>query len=191
MKRTVWIIDGAYLFASAKQIKKHIDYIELRNEMEKLNGQEFDEVYYLNTVSSPQTEQSKNFHNFLKSARPKGAKMRVKLYPLKTQTVHCTNCSTSFEKLVQSGVDVGIATLAIQLAVENEYDRLLLTTGDCDFMDAMTYIQGVLKKEVWVSGFHRSVSPDLQSHASNILFLDEKDDQIFTKKTYYPQPSKE
>ncbi len=41
----------------------------------------------------------------------------------------------------------------IKLATQNLYDRLLLSAGDGDFEDAISYVKSDLHKEIWISGF--------------------------------------
>jgi uncharacterized LabA/DUF88 family protein len=70
-------------------------------------------------------------------------------------------------------VDVGIATLIIKLAAQNVYDRLILSAGDGDFEDAISYVKSELHKEFWVSGSSTNLSVDLQSYADEVLWLED------------------
>jgi uncharacterized LabA/DUF88 family protein len=85
----------------------------------------------------------------------------------------CPNCGHQFERQVQKGVDVGIATLIIKLASQNVYDRLVLSAGDGDFEDAISYVKSDLHKEFWLNGAQASLSTDLQSYADHVLWLDD------------------
>jgi hypothetical protein len=148
--KTVWIIDGAYLFNYAKS--HQFDYLRLKQELTKANGYPIYEGYYLNSTPDPATDAQNAFHSWIKSAPPKGPKLRVQLYRLKDMHNTCPNCSTHFDRQVQKGVDVGIATLIIKLAAQNVYDRLILSAGDGDFEDAVSYIKSDLHKEFWLNG---------------------------------------
>lgn len=99
--------------------------------------------------------------------------MRVQLYKLKDLHSKCLSCNTHFDRQIQKGVDVGIATLIIKLAAQNVYDRLILSAGDGDFEDAISYVKSELHKEFWLNGFQASLSTDLQSYADNVLWLDD------------------
>ena len=83
----------------------------------------------------------------------------------------CPKCATPYDRQVQKGVDVGIATLTIKLATQNLYDRLILSAGDGDFEDAISYVKSELHKEIWISGFNNTVSADLQSYADNVIWI--------------------
>ncbi len=63
--------------------------------------------------------------------------MRVKLYKLKDLHIECPSCRSRFDKQVQKGVDVGVATLIVKMAAQNQYDTVLLCAGDGDFEDAL------------------------------------------------------
>jgi uncharacterized LabA/DUF88 family protein len=97
--------------------------------------------------------------------------MRVQLYKIKDMHCDCPKCGHLFDRQVQKGVDVGIATLLIKLAVQKKYDRVILSTGDGDFEDAVEYVKSEFGKEIWIAGFDGSVSADLQSYADHIIWI--------------------
>lgn len=167
--KTVWIVDGAYLMKAAPG---RFDYARLRSELEKANGESFYEAFYLNSTPNPPTDAQDGFHTWIKIAPPKGPKMRVQLYKLKDMHCECPDCHHTFDRPVQKGVDVAIATLLIRLAVQKKYDRVILSAGDGDFESAVEYVKDEFQKEFWLAGFNGSVSADLQSYADNILWVD-------------------
>ena len=166
--RTVWIVDAAYLMKAAPG---RFDYLKLKTELESLVGAPFFESYYLNSTPNPPTDAQDAFHTWLKTAPPSGPKMRVQLYKLKDLHVTCPTCAAHFDRAVQKGVDVGIATLILKLATQEQYSRLILAAGDGDFEDAIAYVKSELHKEIWIAGFDGSVSADLQSYADKVLWL--------------------
>jgi len=168
---TVWIIDGAYLFNFGKSCP--FDYLKLKTELTRLNGGEIYESYYLNSAPDPSTDSQNAFHTWMKSAAPKGPKFRVELYRLKELHSTCPSCKHQFERQVQKGVDVGIATLIVKLAAKSVYDRLILSAGDGDFEDAISYVKSELGKEVWISGSQSNLSADLQSYSDKVLWLED------------------
>ncbi len=87
--------------------------------------------------------------------------------------VDCPHCGEHFAREVQKGVDVAIATLVIKLAVQGVYDRLILSAGDGDFEQAISYVKSDLKKEIWVSGLQANLSTDLQSYSDEIVWMDD------------------
>ncbi|ENT5106599.1 NYN domain-containing protein [Pseudomonas aeruginosa] len=173
MTRTVWIVDAAYLLNVGRARPNGIDYVRLKERLEKETGEPIYEGHYLNSTPDPATDRQNAFHSWLKSAPPKGPKMRLHLYQLKNMHVTCPECSHPFDRQVQKGVDVGVATLLIKLAVQNVYNRLILTAGDGDLEDAIDYIKTDLKKEFWLNGGQNSLSTDLQSYADRVLWLDD------------------
>lgn len=82
--KTVWIIDGAYLFNHGRT--HPFDYLKLKSELVKLNDGPIYEAYYLNSTRDPASDAQNAFHTWLKSAPPRGPKIRVQLYRLKTCT---------------------------------------------------------------------------------------------------------
>jgi uncharacterized LabA/DUF88 family protein len=169
--RTVWIIDGAYLFNYGKA--HPFDYLKLKDELIRIGGHPIYESYYLNSTRDPATDQQNAFHTWLKSAPPRGPKIRVQLYRLKSFHQRCPACEHQFDREVQKGVDVGIATLLIKLAAQDVYDRLILSAGDGDFEDAISYVKSELHKEIWMCGSQASLSADLQSYADNVVWMED------------------
>ena len=169
--KTVWIIDGAYLFNYGKV--HPFDYLKLKNELVRLNGAPLHESYFLNSSTDPTADAQNAFHSWLKSAPPRGPKFRVQLYTVKDVHLNCPACNHGFSRQVQKGVDVAIATLVVKLATQNVYDRIILAAGDGDFEDAISYVKSELHKEVWVCGSQANLSPDLQSYADNVIWLED------------------
>ena len=169
--KTVWIIDGAYLHSFGKT--HPFDYLKLKNELVRLNDGPLYEGYFLNSAMDPSSDSQNSFHAWLKSAPPKGPKLRVQLYRLKDFHGTCPECKHVFDRQVQKGVDVGIATLIIKLAVQNVYERLILSAGDGDFEDAISYVKSELHKEVWINGSQTNLSTDLQSYSDRVLWLED------------------
>ncbi len=168
--KTVWIVDGAYLFNYGRN--RPFDYLKLKAEITRANGGPLHECYYLNSTPDAATESQNAFHSWLKSAPPRGPKMRVQLYTIKDLNTTCPNCSHQFHRSVQKGVDVGIATLIVKLA-QGVYDRLILSAGDGDFQEAITYIKSELHKEFWLHGAMSNLSTDLQCYADQVLWMDD------------------
>jgi uncharacterized LabA/DUF88 family protein len=171
--KTVWVVDGAYVMKSSNTLGR-VDYLRLKTVLEAELGEPFFECYYLNSTVNPPTDAQDGFHTWLKCAPPSGPKMRVQLYKLKDLGVVCPQCTHGFDRQVQKGVDVGIATLVLKLAAQEQYERLVLAAGDGDFEDAIAYVKSELHKQIWIAGFSKSVSADLQSYADRVVWLDHR-----------------
>jgi len=168
-ERTIWIADAAYLMKAAPD---KFDYMKLKTALEEKNGTPINDSFYLNSTYPNSSEQQDSFHAWLKSAPPKGPRMRVMLYTMKTMRAHCPDCGCEFDREVQKGVDVGIATLIVKLAAQDRYSRLILSAGDGDFEDAIAFAKENMHKEFWIAGFDGTVSADLQSYSDNVIWLD-------------------
>ncbi|MDD2401621.1 MAG: NYN domain-containing protein [Clostridia bacterium] len=175
---TIWLIDAAYLF-NAQRSAGHdynFDYLKLRNKLEE-DGK-ISRVYYLNSTQNPPTDAQNSFHSWLKTARPEGPQFIVKLYNLKSEEYWCPNCQRSFNGQVQKGVDVGIATLIVKLAHQKNYDNLILSSGDGDLEDSIAYVKEYLQKRIELCVFKGGVSPDLQSYADRVYWINDFMDSV-------------
>jgi len=163
VNRRLWLIDAGYLFNSRHSVTANyqFSYLKLRNKIEQ-DGPIW-RAYYLNSTNSPPSEAQDNFHNWLRSAPPNGPKIITKLYELKTQRADKAYCEVCGMKVnltcpnqahgaslhrinneIQKGVDVGIATLS--LIHKENYDTLVLSSGDSDLLDAVEYLSEIGKK---------------------------------------------
>lgn len=174
-ERRLWLIDASYLYKGQRVFGDYaFDYKKLRDWLEQ-HGEIF-QAYYLNATPDPPTDQQNAFHTWLKSAPPRGPKLQVDLYKLKTVYGTCNQCGERWERLVQQGVDVGIATLALTLV--DRYDTLVLSSGDGDFMKALDYIRNVRDKRLELLVFTAGVSTDLQSISDRIYWIDDFRDEV-------------
>ena len=186
--RGLWLIDAGYLFSSQSTVETgyQFDYRKLRDFIE-LDGPIW-RAYYLNSTPHPTTDAQNGFHTWLRSAPPYGPKIITQLYELKTlradrsycdvcgsiQLLHCPNERTGethrLTREQQKGVDVGLATLALTLS--DEYDSLLLSSGDGDLLDAVEYLSQH-RKNLELVVFRYGVSTELQARADRIYWIDD------------------
>ncbi len=171
--QTIWLIDAAYLFNAQRSLGSsyNFDYLKLRNKLEK-EGQ-ISRVYYLNSTQNPPTDAQNGFHTWLKTAKPEGPQIIVKLYKLKEEAYQCPYCNHKFNEQVQKGVDAGLSTLIVRLAYQQNYDNLILSSGDGDLEDAIAHVKEYLKKRVELCVFRYGVSPDLQAYADRIYWIND------------------
>jgi len=182
-KRSLLIVDGAYLIACAYKINKRIDYVKLVAEIEVAINNEFYEKWFLNSCVTGNAQSA--FHNMLRAAPPKGPQFRVKLFGLKTHTTTCRKCRSEAESTVQKGVDVGIATLMLKHAFQNLCDQVVLLAGDGDFFDAVATVKDELRKDLCVLGFRDgSLSLELQQ-IGRVIWLDD----LIQKIEMVPEPA--
>jgi uncharacterized LabA/DUF88 family protein len=145
------------------------DYKKLRDHLEQ-DGKFF-QAYYVNSTPNPPTDQQDAFHTWLKSAPPRGPRLQVRLFQLKGLHIECPQCHYVYERRVQKGVDIGIATLALTLA--DRYDTLCLSSGDGDFRDMAEHVRNTLNKRLELAVFKAGVSTDLQSLSDHIYWIDD------------------
>ena len=168
---SILIVDGDYLFKAAKQYG-HYDYRKLKLLLEGLVGERFSESYYLNAIDPINPDAQAGFHKWMRSPEPSGGGFTVKLYQVKGLDCVCPKCDEHFQRNVQQGVDIGIATLILSLGAEERYDKVILCAGDGDFEDAIAYAVGKLRKTFVRVGFSHSLASRLQPYASSTVFLE-------------------
>jgi uncharacterized LabA/DUF88 family protein len=192
--RRLWLIDAGYLFNARHSVSSgyEFNYMKLREKIEE-DG-EIWRVYYFNSTHNPPTDAQDGFHSWLRSAPPVGPKIITKLYGLKDQRGDKAYCDTCSQKVVlncpnqskdgvrhilknevQKGVDVGIATSA--LIHKENFDTLILSTGDGDLLDAIEHLSE-LGKRIELVVFNAAVSTELQSRADKIYIINDFADEV-------------
>ena len=192
--RRLWLIDAGYLVKAQQTVAPGYQfcYRKLRAKLEE-NGP-FWRAYYLNCSSNPPKDEQDEFHRWLKTAAPIGPKIIVRLYKLKRNKVDRAYCETckrmsnvccqacaannaphQLNRNQQKGVDVGLATLALTLT--DDYDTLVLSSGDADLLDAVEYLTSNSKR-FELAVFRYGVAPDLQSYADHIHWIDSFKDEV-------------
>ena len=188
--RCLWLIDGAYLFNARQSVSPgfHYDYLKLRQKLE--SNASIWRAYYLNSTPDPWTDAQDSFHTWLKSAPPRGPKIITKLYQLKdiqADKAYCIQCGSKVKlecpaggnhKLLnkqQKGVDVGIASLA--LIHKDNYDTLILSSGDGDLIDMIEHLSE-LGKRIELMVFLEGVSTDLQARADHIHWINDFSEEV-------------
>ncbi|MGN0721497.1 MAG: NYN domain-containing protein [Anaerovoracaceae bacterium] len=190
--RALWLIDGSYIYKAGKSFqnenpkykKNGLDYKKLKDCLRKEFNIETLDSWYFNSTPDPATDSQNAYHSWLKTTEPKGPNIRVKLYDLKEKTIECKNCGKTFSIKVQKGVDVGIATTALRLF--ERYDALILSAGDGDFEDFIRYIVEDNDKLLYIVGFDKSISPDLQQFSTANYLLNEHYDKICDDREVKP-----
>jgi uncharacterized LabA/DUF88 family protein len=188
-ERKLWLIDAGYFFNAQNSLYGDfkLDYLKLRQKLESYGP--VWRAYYLNSMPYPSSDQQDAFHNWLQCGPPRGPKIITRLYGLKRTTidfVHCEQCRERVEvscakgghrlyKEQQKGVDVGLVTLA--LTHQENYDTLVLSSGDGDLLDAVEYLTE-RGKHLELLVFKAGVSTDLQARADTIRWIDDFADQV-------------
>ena len=187
--RRLWLIDAGYLFNARHSVSKgyQFNYLKLRERIEQ-DGDIW-RAYYFNSTHNPPTDAQDGFHNWLRSAPPNGPKIVTKLYGLKGQRgdkSFCCRCKQKVDLVcpyqkdvrethiltneVQKGVDVGIATTA--LIHKENFDTLVLTSGDGDLLDAIEHLSEIGKR-IELVVFNEGVSTELQSRADKLYIIND------------------
>ena len=189
-KNCLWLIDGGYIYNAQRSVASDysVDYLKLRSKIE--DTYKIWRAYYLNCTPSFSSDGQNSFHHWLESAPPQGPKIITQLYELKqvrADSAYCEDCGKKVRlncsegnhhhvvREQQKGVDVGLATLA--LTHLDNYDSLLLSSGDSDLLPAIEFLSERGKRILLVV-FQEGVSTKLQSRADEILWVDEFSEEV-------------
>ncbi len=181
--RKLWLIEGSYLFKCQEHLEAEglrLDMVKLRKFLER-QGKFYSAKYFTATPKECSAKQT-GFLTFLHAPSPYGAGFDIEQYNLKAVNCSCPNCSTTFQRHVTGGIDVGIATTA--LVESQNFDTLVLSSGDCDYMDAVNSLRNKFGKRVELAVFNGSVSSRLACSCDSVIMLDQHLPEI--TRTWYP-----
>lgn len=169
--RSMLIVDAGYLTAASPVRTDPLKLRRLIDDHVGVGG--ISEAHWFDGVPNPVPEGLIKFQSWLKVALPYGPQFRLSLHPLKPVSTRCDSCGHVHERMIQKGVDVGIATLMVKAASLGLCQSIHLVAGDGDFKEAMTYVQESRRVDVVLYAFQGSASPDLQCWSNRVVWLDD------------------
>ena len=164
--KTICFIDNANIFHGQQDQGWRIDWQKFARFIER-DG-EIWQSYFFASEHDPPSPQETAFYQFLKEQ----LRWEVSLYRLGQKTVCCQNCSHTHTLPAEKGVDVGLATRMLMLAINQAFETALLVAGDRDYLETVKFVKG-LGLRVEVVAWRHALSHELAAESSApVLFLD-------------------
>lgn len=171
--KTICFIDNANIYRGVGKAGWRIDWRKLQDYISK-DGHVW-QTYLFGTAMMP-TERpdaapgssSDAFYHFVRSQ----LHWHVKLYEPRTFASTCRNCGHTRSAFEEKGVDVGIATKMLILALNKGYDTAILMSGDGDLYECVHYILN-LGIRVEIISWRDQLAKEMFDIASNVTFFDE------------------
>lgn len=172
-------IDGAFI---SKCYPGKIDYLKLRNLVERELTDSIDEAYYFNALDDP--GKATAFHKYLTTPPPFGPGFRPKIYWISRKklfwppqlgshpVLHPKDPSIQFELTVQKGVDVGLAFHLVRSYYKRHWSKLALCAGDADFHEPVQSLVEGEGVDLYLVGSMAAIAPELRSHVRRIIEID-------------------
>jgi uncharacterized LabA/DUF88 family protein len=170
--KTICFIDNANVFHGQQDCGWRIDWEKFLINLEQ--GEQVWQTYFFASETDPPREEASNFYQFLKEQ----LRWEVIVYPLGRKTIKCENCNRTHTTLVEKGVDIGLATKMLMLAMNQAFETAILVSGDRDYLETVKYIKGMgLRVEVisWRSGLSDAMEAE---SSSPVVYLDNLKDKI-------------
>ena len=170
--KTICFIDNANIFHGQYDAGWRIDWEKFATYLDR-DGEIWQTDFFASEHDPPQPNES-SFYSFLKEQ----LRWEVMLYPLGKRTVSCANCDHREVVPAEKGVDVGLATKMLILAINQAYETAILVAGDRDYLETVKYIKG-LGLRVEVVAWRGNTSDDLADESSEpVLYLEDLKRQI-------------
>jgi uncharacterized LabA/DUF88 family protein len=165
--KTICFIDNANIFHGQHNAGWRVDWEKFLTYLEQ--EEPIWQTYFFASEQDPPDVQAVAFYNFLKER----LRWEVVLYPLGKRTIRCNNCDNSHTVPTEKGVDVGLATKMLMLAMNQAYETALLVSGDSDYLETVKYIKG-MGLRVEVVSWQGCLSDSLAAESSApVLYLDD------------------
>lgn len=173
--KTICFIDNANIYYGQAENNWRIDWEKFIRFLEE-QGETW-QTYFFASETDPPSDGATAFYQFLRE----NLRWEVILYPLGKRTVRCNDCGHEHTSRAEKGVDVGLATKMLMLAVNQAYETAILVSGDRDYVETVKHIKGRgLRVEViaWRAG----LAADLEAESSApVVYLDDLREQIEKK----------
>lgn len=185
--KTICFIDNANIYRGVGKAGWRIDWKKLQEFIEK-DGPVW-QTYLFGTAMMPTDRDagapssSEAFYHFVRSQ----LHWHVKLYEPRTYNTTCRSCQHTRSVFEEKGVDVGIATKMLILALNKGYDTAILMSGDGDLYECVHYILN-LGIRVEIISWKDQLAKDMFDVASNVTYFDEIRDEIELVRDGRPEP---
>ncbi|WP_233848662.1 NYN domain-containing protein [Paraburkholderia sp. HD33-4] len=160
---TVWIVDGTYL-SSVLQGHDSLEFITRMQRALTAEGGPIKRAIYFDVSTDVDRDLSGPFFAGLRSGTL-GFPCDVRFIPLDTTDDHA-------RQTAQRLLAVETAVELVQIASEDDFDRLVLTAADAALESAVSVFRVKHSKEVWLSISRTARTPVLESFADHVVWLE-------------------
>ena len=165
--KTICFIDNANIFFGQQDAGWRIDWEKFARYLDQ--DEEVWQTYFFASEHEPPLPNETSFYSFLKEQ----LRWEVVLYPLGKKTISCCNCDHRAVVPAEKGVDVGLATKMLILAINQAFETAILVAGDRDYLETVKYVKG-LGLRVEVIAWRDNISEDLADESSeHVVYLEE------------------
>jgi len=170
--KTICFIDNSNIFLGSKKSGWQVDYQKLEKSL-SIEEPIWQTHFFASEMDPPKAAQT-GFYSFIKNT----LRWELHLYELGKKVNICKKCGNTETILAEKGVDVGVATKMLMLAVNKAYETAILISGDKDYLETVQYIKN-LGMRVEIVSWSQSLSNDLASESSSpVVILDTLRSQI-------------
>ena len=170
--KTICFIDNANILHGQQDAGWRIDWRKFGEHLDR-DG-EIWQIYLFASEHDPPRPEEASFYQFLKEQ----LRWEVVRYPLGKKTVSCLNCNHTHVVPAEKGVDVGLATKMLMLAMNQAFETAVLVAGDRDYLETVKFIKGMgLRVEVMAWRGHLSDGLSAESSAP-VVYLEDLEAEI-------------
>lgn len=174
--RVSFYIDNSYAFSGMRAAGWRFSWVRLIAWL-KDNIGPLNMVKFFASEHNPPKENQRNFYNMLKH----NLGFELNLGETRSRTVYFDEESGSKSRTIylDKGLDVRLVTSLMSGALNDEYDTVLLLSGDGDYVDAVKSIKAHGAR-LELLGWRNSVARNLDdlADAKPVLYLDDLRQQI-------------
>lgn len=164
--KTICFIDNANIFHGQQDAGWRIDWEKFISYLEREG--EIWQTHIFASEHDPPLHSETSFYQFLKEQ----LRWEVSLYPLGLKTITCASCDHRHTVPAEKGVDVGLATRMLMLAMNQAYETAILVAGDSDYLETVKFVKGYGLR-VEVVAWRKGLSDALADESSEpVLLLD-------------------
>ncbi|MDR0869098.1 MAG: NYN domain-containing protein [Planctomycetota bacterium] len=139
--RTAFLIDGFNFYYAIKSLNKRLRWFDYRRYCQHFinNNDTVEKMVYFTAIADWQPETAARHRVFIAACQTNG--IEVVFGKFKGKTWRCEKCGQNNQRHEEKATDVNIALTAYRLARQMETGKIILVTGDTDFVPVVKAIQ--------------------------------------------------
>jgi len=164
--KTICFIDNSNIFLGGRNAGWQVDWQKFEQYLSSIEP--IWQTHFFASEQDPPKAVQTAFYQFIKNQ----LRWETHLYELGRKSHVCSSCSTKDTTPAEKGVDVGLATKMLMLAVNRAYETAILVAGDKDYLETVQFIKN-LGLRVEIISWRQSLSSDLGAESSApVIFVD-------------------
>jgi len=141
LMNVIFLIDGFNLYHSISSILIKYKWLNLRSLAEKFTtkNEVIKRIIYFTSLATWAPDKMQRHRLYIKALEHFGVEVIFGTFRLRTKK--CSHCKKTYETFEEKQTDVNIAITLLRLAIENQFDKAYIISGDSDLIPSVQAVK--------------------------------------------------